>query len=299
MAAICLVPEPEVFLWRSNQDFSRRSQPTIMIPTDTISVISHLLWSGRSSAVWGSNSCTNLLLQMKLQAWSIFNSTKMGSYYCTVSLWQKKCHNTLPVKLYTKSRYWSSSVFLFCVRRANTEANVQCFPAAHWWNSVSPIDYSSISLDHLGFNNMPETGSASRPLGFFIPLWSFMMLCRCVHSLYKACVPSLCVPYLRSQPIAAIHMGYINTCNQLLSDDIWRMWQVNIFCHFTALLGNWLILHRDFWELYDEGSRKASREYIAVVNPFPTTTVFLILPHEAWVLSESTEQHAIIDAIAI
>ena len=49
----------------------------------------------------------------------------------------------------------------------------------------------------------------------------------------------------------------INTCNQLLSNDIWRMWQVNIFCHFTALLGNWLILHKGFSELYDEGSHES------------------------------------------
>ena len=126
------------------------------------------------------------------------------------------------------------------------------FPAARCWNSVSPIDYSSISLDHLGFNNMPTTGSVAMPSAFYIPLRSFSW---CYIDAFIRCKP-----YVPSPPFpipVLLFTKPINTCNQLLSNDIWRMWQVNIFCHFTALLGNWLILHKGFSELYDEGPHES------------------------------------------
>ena len=50
------------------------------------------------------------------------NDSYMESY-CSLSR-GKKCHNTLPVKLYKKCRHWSSSVFLSYVRGVNTEASV-------------------------------------------------------------------------------------------------------------------------------------------------------------------------------
>ena len=57
----------------------------------------------------------------------------------------------------------------------------------------------------------------------------------------------------------------INTCNQLLSNDIWRMWQVNIFCHFTALLGELTDFAQGFLELYEEGSHRKPAVYILLL----------------------------------
>ena len=141
-----------------------------------------------------------------------------------------------------KERHW------FSLCRVNTVANVECFLAGSlmelrftYWPTVP----SGLTTWALTTCQQQEVLQDPRLFRFPSSPFSWCYVDVFIHSLLTmGPFPRPC-PTSILDPRAAIHRIY-QYMAQLLSNDIWRMWQVNIFCHFTALLGNWLIFAKGF-----------------------------------------------------
>lgn len=131
------------------------------------------------------------------------------------------------------------------------------------------------------------------PRLFTFPWGPFlMMLYGCIYSLWIVFVFSA---RPRTSPHSAtdkspwlLFTNPINARSKLPSDDIRRMWQVNIFCHLRGLRGNRQI------------SQNCVTNAVWCRRSCCSKSVLyglLILPHEAQEQGKSTKRHAIADAI--